>query len=234
MLLHYLSHCTVVLSLSGSESFPDLIEDTVVEDLKMNNREDLLDHLSATGSPQDVQEWQYNALVIAFWFMKYDEAAEWATKYIDLRGPSEVFLRLSDVYISLYEGLTAFQLAKRCESQEERNSWIEIVQRSIDFFEGLLKLSVWNWDNKHLLLQASMRFLSGDIQSATVHYQAAIKSANEHRFVHEEGLGYELLSDLYMHSGDIEQAKKNLASARICYEKWGAKAIIDLRAPVQD
>ena len=73
----------------------------------------------------------------------------------------------------------------------------------------------------------------GNKEGAIDTYQASIKSAKDSHFLHKEGLAFELLGSLYMHYGDIDEAKLQMANAHRCYEKWGAFGILELRAPAK-
>ena len=73
----------------------------------------------------------------------------------------------------------------------------------------------------------------GNKEGAIDTYQASIKSAKDSYFLHEEGLAFELLGSLYMHYGNIDEAKLQMANAHRCYEKWGAYGILELRAPAK-
>ena len=57
-------------------------------------------------------------------------------------------------------------------------------------------------------------------------YRASIKSAQDHRFVHEESLALEFYGDFLHIIRRVDESRENYASACVCYEKWGAHAII--------
>eukprot|EP00804_Cyclotella_cryptica_P017040 CCRYP_003283-RA/>CCRYP_003283-RA protein AED:0.04 eAED:0.04 QI:319/0.66/0.5/1/1/0.75/4/0/1292 len=217
--LTYLGLSEAIFELSGSPSIPF----SLMPDLNLTTEEDYLHRLESEGMSGALQAGYYNCLFVDFWYTKYEEAAIWAEKY-KCRNQN----RFLDVYHAFYEGLTAFQLLR---TSSNANSFEELGQHAIAMFETWVKHSTWNFENKLLLLHAEMQFFMGNKTSAIFMYQSSISSAQGSHFVHEEGLAFELLGSLYLHYGDIDQAKLQLAKARKCYEKWGAFGIIDIRIP---
>lgn len=51
--------------------------------------------------------------------------------------------------------------------------------------------------------------------------------SRKHGFVHEEGVANELYSEYHFANGNIDKAKRHIAEARVCYEKWEAHALVD-------
>ncbi|KAL7473519.1 hypothetical protein ACHAXS_013974 [Conticribra weissflogii] len=86
--------------------------------------------------------------------------------------------------------------------------------------------SEWNFENKLLLLEAEIHFSKGEHGLAEDKYYAAIESARRHRFVHEEGLSYELLSNFYKSRGEDEKEREFMMNAILCYRKWGANGLL--------
>ena len=212
----FLGLSEAIIELSGSPTIPF----SQMPDLNISTEEDYLERLESRGMSAALQAGYFNALFVDFWYKKYDEAAGWAKKY-RCRNQN----RLLDVYHAFYEGLSAFQLAR---NPSNKCNWIEVGQLSIALFKQWMKHSVWNFESKLLLLQAELHFCLGNKESAIDKYQRSSKSAQENGFVHEEGLAFELLGSLYMHYGDLDEAKLQIESAHTCYKKWGAFGIIEL------
>eukprot|EP00804_Cyclotella_cryptica_P017123 CCRYP_003359-RC/>CCRYP_003359-RC protein AED:0.02 eAED:0.02 QI:257/1/1/1/0.75/0.6/5/685/1333 len=217
--LTYLGISEAIYKLSGSPVIPF----SLMPCLNIQNEEDYMQRLEAAGMSSTLQAGYFNALFVSFWHTKYDEAAGWAKKY-KCRNQN----RFLDVYHSFYEGLSGFQLARKCSNYITA---IEAGKRAIASFEKWMKHSTWNFENKFSLLLAELQFFMGNKECAIEKYQAAIKAAHDRHFVHEEGLAFELLGSLYTHYGDMDQAKVQRAKAHKCYEKWGAFGIIELRVP---
>ena len=134
------------------------------------------------------------------------------------------YMRFLDIYHVFYKALIAFCLAQT--QNTDRDKWIGIGEKAVSKFEVWKGYSSWNFENKHFLLSAELLCVKGDYAAAEERYNASILSAQMHRFVHEEGLALERLGMLYKDRGRAESAQEMLANARICYESWGASAVV--------
>lgn len=184
----------------------------------ITNEDELLERGISTGKRTLVQYIYLFKLLLAYWFAKYDEAAQMA----DLYGMHH--MRFLDIYHVFYEGLTSFQMARKRNSDEE--TWIARGEQAVSTFQTWVGHSNWNFENKFLLLCAELQFVKGNHDAAEENYKSSIMSAQNHRFLHEEGLAMELLGFFYCKVGKIEDSKKMLENARERYEKWGATAIV--------
>lgn len=82
--------------------------------------------------------------------------------------------------------------------------------------------SDWNFKNKLLLIEAESYNTQGDFDKAAMHYEASIKAAKEHKFMHEEALASELAGTFFLERGQRQKSHSYLKHASECYEKWGA------------
>ena len=73
-----------------------------------------------------------------------------------------------------------------------------------------------------MLLQAELPYLNGDLGSAAAMYEASIKSAHEHKFIHEEALAYELHGRFFVETHMSEEGSNQLRAAVSKYKEWGA------------
>jgi tetratricopeptide (TPR) repeat protein len=124
-----------------------------------------------------------------------------------------------------FDGLIAFQCARRAKDKESQEEW---YKRGVTSSTMLLSFSVhslWNWENKALLLAAEKLYTDGDFDSAASTYDKAICSANEHRFVHEEAIASELAGDFYYERNFHEKSIPFFKHSLKCYMKWGATAV---------
>jgi len=85
--------------------------------------------------------------------------------------------------------------------------------------------SSWNWENKLLLLEAESVHAKGEFDRAGSFYDNAIRSAREHKFVHEEAIASELAGSFYFERGFRQKSHTCLVHSVECYEKWGAHAV---------
>ena len=76
-----------------------------------------------------------------------------------------------------------------------------------------------------LLLDAERLFTIGEFNKAGSIYDNAIRSAREHKFVHEEAIASELAGVFYHERDLLKKSVSYLAHSVGCYEKWGAHAV---------
>ena len=78
-----------------------------------------------------------------------------------------------------------------------------------------------------LILEAmKMDILSNrDGDSAGLLYNSAIRSAHEHKFVHEEAIASELMGDFSFEQGHQSEAYALYMHSIKCFREWGAQAI---------
>lgn len=85
--------------------------------------------------------------------------------------------------------------------------------------------SDWNCKNKLLLMEAEYYNTTKDFDQATVCYEASIKAACEHKFIHEEALASELAGVFFLKIGQYEKAHFYFNRSVDCYLEWGAFAV---------
>ena len=125
-----------------------------------------------------------------------------------------------------YQGLASFYLARK--RVQERTSWIARGDAILSSMKRWAQHSEWNWENKALLLAAEKEHLLGSFGRAEALYERAIRSAREHRFVHEEAMASELAGKFFLQRGGVPaKSVALLIHAARCYEKWGATAVMN-------
>lgn len=205
-----------MVRLIGSESNPfDVLSHGAA------NEDELLQHALSEGRLVLCYNIYFNRLKDSFLLKRYDEALECALKYGRCR-------LVKDVYASFYSGLTAFHFIRQPAEETQREKCIELAEKALASMKAWAPRSTWNWENKLFLLSAESLFTKGKTEMAEEKYQAAIRSAKEHKFISEEGLANELLSAFYVANGEVDKAKRHSSEARTCYEKWGALALVKL------
>ena len=124
-----------------------------------------------------------------------------------------------------FEGLASFQLARQSSGAECAN----LVEKGLSTLKRMRNLSehsVWNWENKMLLLEAESLYTEGNLfESAGLLYDKAIQSAHEHKFIHEEAIASELAGNFYHERGFHDKSYSYFAHSVKSYEKWGARAV---------
>lgn len=85
--------------------------------------------------------------------------------------------------------------------------------------------SDWNFKNKQLLIEAEHHYAMNNYSSAAKCYEASIKAAKNHKFIHEEALANELAGIFFLERGMREKSLSHFNESIACYRKWGAFAV---------
>ena len=177
----------------------------------------------ASSGPSIAAYGKLHHLTRAFLFRQmYD-----ASLHVDISGAvSESHHQLNPHYLMGYffEGLASFQFARQTRASESAK-WMERGQSVLAKMRCWSEHSLWNWENKVLLLEAESMFANGEIDSAGRFYNSAIRSAREHKFVHEEAIASELAGMFYFEIGLQQKSYSYLVHSVDCYKKWGAHAV---------
>ena len=196
--------------------------------LQNGGNEDSLDSILGLLSTAQVLQ-QFNQVVYAiqrvFLFRQVDIITLDVTCISEAMKNRRHYLRPILLVGIFYDGLVAFQCARRATDKDSQEEW---YKRGVSSSKMLLSFSVhssWNWENKALLLNAEKLYTDGDFDSAASTYDKAICSANEHRFVHEEAIASELAGDFYYKRNFQEKSMSFFKHSLKCYLKWGATAV---------
>ncbi|KAL3806185.1 hypothetical protein ACHAXA_011734 [Cyclostephanos tholiformis] len=124
-----------------------------------------------------------------------------------------------------FEGLVAFQCARRENNNSRKEEWLQRGESATKLMFCLNDHSTWNWENKTFLLDAEKMYTEGNYHQAASAYDRAIRSANEHRFVHEEAIACELAGGFYYERNFHQKSLAFFKNSIICYRKWEAFAV---------
>jgi PAS domain S-box-containing protein len=118
----------------------------------------------------------------------------------------------------------ALTLSRACttEAGEPRERWFQELLRYRDRFALWAGNSLENFSHKHQLIQAEVLRLMGDELAAMQAFENAIRLANQHGFIQDEALSYELAARHYEKAGFQKFAEQYHGEARRCYQEWGA------------
>jgi hypothetical protein len=147
-------------------------------------------------------------------FREYKEVYDCGTKYRlgETKRPMEL-IRL------FYEGISALVLAR----QTQQPNYRVVGEQAIETFKFWVQnYSRWNFENKLLLLEAELHCLNDDLEQAVTAYTAAINSANQHKFIHEEALSLELYGVFLVENKLLDAGYAQLEIALQKYLDWGA------------
>ncbi len=80
------------------------------------------------------------------------------------------------------------------------------------------------------MLQAELHYLNEELEQAVTAYTAAINSARQHKFIHEEALAFELYGTFLVETKELDRGYAQLEVSLQKYIEWGAfKKADDLR-----
>ena len=123
------------------------------------------------------------------------------------------------------DGLIGFSLARKqgCD----KSKWLAVGNEAMLSLRKWRIHSEWNFSNKLHLLEAEYAVLKDDDEQAISSYQASIKAARDHRFIHEEGLAEEKLGLYLKDKKEYISAERHFSNAKECYKRWGAHAVVN-------
>ena len=99
-------------------------------------------------------------------------------------------------------------------------------QKSLDDDEGMgTPFRVELHKNKLLLIEAEMHYTLGEFDKAATKYEASIKAAQEHKFIHEQAIASERAGFFFLEGGMRQKSHSHFKHASECYEKWGATVL---------
>ncbi len=172
----------------------------------------------------DKQVHESYQLIRSFLFRELDsESCSIADKIFDPTLAEEPFRAVTIFYV----GLVAFYFAREEKDMlgDRALKWMKIGEDALNNVECWSSHSAWNFQNKLLLLRAEKKYCMGETDSAKSLYEESILSAQEHKFVHEEGIAHELCGHFSLERGHRSDALRSFNSSVKCYLDWGALAV---------
>ncbi len=158
----------------------------------------------------------FNKLYVGFMFRRYDEVKQLAVAYDAIASLPFSSILISHCMHVFYGGLINFWIAR--ETMDV--IWFDRGEKAIQKMRSYAECSTWNFENKLLLLQAEQCFYLEDFESATRCYDAAILSAQQHKFVHEEALACELAGHFKLETGEGSASLPYFLLAENKYHEW--------------
>jgi predicted ATPase/signal transduction histidine kinase len=167
-------------------------------------------------------------LTLCYLFHNYPQAvahADMANKYLrGAQGGSAIPV------VHLYDSLA--RLAVFSESSEsERKNILEKITGNQEKMQLWAQHAPMNYLHKFYLVEAERARVLGNDGEAREYYDKAITLAQEHEYLNEEALAYELAGRFYLARGQPHLARYYLHDAHYAYLRWGAVAKVrDLEA----
>ena len=160
-----------------------------------------------------------------FFFRRFDDISFDAINISEEIFEKKHFLRPPLLLGIFFEGLLAFQCARRESNGLRKEEWMRRGESASKRMRCLSDHLAWNWENKSLLLIAEKMYTDGNFDQAASCYDKAVRSANEHRFIHEEAMACELAGDFYYERNSHQKSYAFFVHSIECYMKWGAFAV---------
>ena len=123
-----------------------------------------------------------------------------------------------------FEGLSCF-LYSRGSDDIDKTKLIERGRSTLAKVRSLAEHSSWNWQNKVLLLEAMEMHAMGNLDEAGPFYISSIRSAQEHKFIHEEAIASEMAGEYLFETGHHSEAYVLYKHSIKCFNEWGANAV---------
>jgi predicted ATPase/signal transduction histidine kinase/DNA-binding response OmpR family regulator len=203
------------LNLIGDTQDPTLLNGKAFDESLM------LPYLQKTDNGQAIFLLYLYKLYLCCLFRDYSEVEqniESAEAYLDAV-PSRIVVAIFCFYRLL--GLLASYPEK---SPSEQECLLETVAEQSRQLEMWAESAPMNFLNKFYLVKAERHRVLGEQIEAMAAYDQAIAIAQEHEYLNEEALAYELAGLFYLGWGKAMIAQTYLMNAYYAYERWGAKA----------
>ena len=110
-------------------------------------------------------------------------------------------------------------------NQVSKAAWVGRGQSILAKIRSWHEHCSWNWENKVLLLVGLEMHTLGNYDEAEPLYISSIRSAREHKFIHEEAIASELTGDLFYKRGSHLESYALYMHSIKCFSEWGALAV---------
>jgi len=179
------------------------------------DKDDLLAHAKLKHNMQLIEACHLTDFLSAFWMGDFVKAME-SFKLMAVL-PSTKMPKFQAIYYYFYKGIVAYQLFREGNGAHFLEEGNEILSKVKSWHRSCNHV-----ENKLLLLQAEYFASKCKRNSAKEKYDASIKSARDHGFVHEQGLAYECMGKYLSSIVEISEAMQCFKKAHVCYMQWGA------------
>jgi len=109
-------------------------------------------------------------------------------------------------------------------SEFEQEGILEKVRANQDSMQVWAQYAPMNYLHKSYLVEAEKARVLGNDNEAREYYEKAIDLAQEHGYLNEESLAYELTARFYLAKEQTRLARYYMRDAHYAYQRWGAMA----------
>jgi predicted ATPase/class 3 adenylate cyclase len=163
----------------------------------------------------------FNKLILCYYFQDYKQAYQHA---IEARKRLESVLAKFEIpNHHFYEALTLLAMYPGAKEADKRKM-MKRVRGNLRKLKKWSKDAKVNYLHKYQLVNAERLRVLGRQDQARMEYDRAIAGATANRYIHEEGLAYEIAGRFYLHQQSEGLAEFHLKAAYNAYREWGAQA----------
>ena len=163
----------------------------------------------------------FNKLILSYYFQDYKQAIEHANEARERL--ESVLAKFEIPNHHFYEALTLLAMYPDAR-KADRRKMMKRVRGNLRKLKKWAKDAEENYLHKYQLVNAERLRVLGRQDEARMEYDRAIAGATANRYIHEEGLAYEIAGRFYLHERSEGLAEFHLKAAYNAYREWGAKA----------
>ncbi len=225
MRLNHLLH-QVVLNLLDSNEF----EPASLVGLNGNSfkEEEMLPRLLQTNDQMTLGLLYVNKLILSYLFGQYDRAI------VNARRAQHYLAGLSSLYVTplfyFYDSLTQLAIYATVTGDYKMQRWYKQQRILRQVADNQRQMKRWasrapvNYLHKYYLVEAERAQVLGKNNLAREYYHKAIATAQQHEYLNEEALAYELTAQFYQARKERQLAHYYFRNAYHAYQRWGATA----------
>jgi class 3 adenylate cyclase len=162
----------------------------------------------------------FHKTILFNYFGKYREAN--AQAYLARPLLDAVLAKLEVAYHHFHEALAAIGCLKQPGMNTGKLQ--KRVRKNMGKMRTWAKHAPENFLHKYELLQAQLARVEARHEEAQSFFELAIKHAEQHAYIHEQALAYELAGEYYRERGNANLSTFYLRNAYQSYREWGAAA----------
>ena len=174
---------------------------------------------------QSLSESKIYQLMRAFLFRQFSDDSFDIMNLSDSIEAKKMQLRPILAFGIFYEDLMCFLRSIAANDPASKATWVSKGQSILTRIRCWREHSSWNWENKVLLLEAMEMHTLGNFDAAGPLYTSSIRSAHEHKFIHEEAIASELTGDFFYEQGHHVEAYPFYMHSIKLLNKWDALAV---------
>jgi len=160
---------------------------------------------------------------LAYMFGRYQLAAELIEKVQELHA-SYPGLKVKSGFVLYLESFSFPLVAVAVMEQSSKDcKWKKLAKTLMCQLKAWAETCPWNFQHQYDLLSAEMAFREGNIETAAVAFENAIRNAAGHRFVNDQAIACERAAIFSSAIGNKHTAADYYKQAYDLYMQWGAR-----------